>query len=127
MAAGIKRRESAIAPAQFNQQALRQWRIASLARTYHFFSADSHFESAPDRWIHRVPKQYRDRAPRRVKLPSGKDIIVEEGCGITFRGTNQFAGKSVEQFSPVELDFDNARSEERRVGKECRSRWSPYH
>ena len=23
--------------------------------------------------------------------------------------------------------LDNARSEERRVGKECRSRWSPYH
>jgi len=22
---------------------------------------------------------------------------------------------------------DSARSEERRVGKECRSRWSPYH
>ena len=22
---------------------------------------------------------------------------------------------------------DNVRSEERRVGKECRSRWSPYH
>ena len=24
-------------------------------------------------------------------------------------------------------DFDELRSEERRVGKECRSRWSPYH
>ena len=23
--------------------------------------------------------------------------------------------------------FDRVRSEERRVGKECRSRWSPYH
>ena len=23
--------------------------------------------------------------------------------------------------------FDGSRSEERRVGKECRSRWSPYH
>ena len=23
--------------------------------------------------------------------------------------------------------LNNARSEERRVGKECRSRWSPYH
>ena len=23
--------------------------------------------------------------------------------------------------------YDNWRSEERRVGKECRSRWSPYH
>src|SRR2546426_7120909 len=28
----------------------------------------------------------------------------------------------------VELgEVDQARSEERRVGKECRSRWSPYH
>ena len=27
-----------------------------------------------------------------------------------------------------EFEFNNAdRSEERRVGKECRSRWSPYH
>src|SRR3989441_13001795 len=25
------------------------------------------------------------------------------------------------------IDFDGWRSEERRVGKECRSRWSPYH
>src|SRR5258708_39299055 len=28
------------------------------------------------------------------------------------------------QVDPV---FDQERSEERRVGKECRSRWSPYH
>ena len=25
------------------------------------------------------------------------------------------------------LQLDTPRSEERRVGKECRSRWSPYH
>ena len=25
------------------------------------------------------------------------------------------------------MDYILARSEERRVGKECRSRWSPYH
>ena len=25
------------------------------------------------------------------------------------------------------VDLDTTRSEERRVGKECRSRWSPYH
>src|SRR6266516_3027627 len=29
--------------------------------------------------------------------------------------------------SAVELDWPGGRSEERRVGKECRSRWSPYH
>ena len=32
---------------------------------------------------------------------------------------------------PVDIDFNirgvGGRSEERRVGKECRSRWSPYH
>ena len=31
---------------------------------------------------------------------------------------------------PVFMIFENSlktRSEERRVGKECRSRWSPYH
>ena len=27
----------------------------------------------------------------------------------------------------AELSFRKVRSEERRVGKECRSRWSPYH
>ena len=32
------------------------------------------------------------------------------------------------QFSRALLaDYDFIRSEERRVGKECRSRWSPYH
>ena len=25
------------------------------------------------------------------------------------------------------IEIDDFRSEERRVGKECRSRWSPYH
>ena len=30
------------------------------------------------------------------------------------------------QHDPREIE-DSSRSEERRVGKECRSRWSPYH
>ena len=28
---------------------------------------------------------------------------------------------------PERLEIGSVRSEERRVGKECRSRWSPYH
>ena len=47
--------------------------------------------------------------------------------------------KPSETYAPTNLDVDQwirvarnagmkyARSEERRVGKECRSRWSPYH
>ena len=30
-------------------------------------------------------------------------------------------------FSAVLITVQTGRSEERRVGKECRSRWSPYH
>ena len=37
-----------------------------------------------------------------------------------------FEQNSVEQ-SVEEPTYDDDRSEERRVGKECRSRWSPYH
>ena len=29
--------------------------------------------------------------------------------------------------APIRVSSDAVRSEERRVGKECRSRWSPYH
>ena len=34
--------------------------------------------------------------------------------------------KSFDENHPRESE-DRSRSEERRVGKECRSRWSPYH
>src|SRR5258708_32252607 len=46
--------------------------------------------------------------------------------------TNQYPAVStapVHLGSPpsARIDLQDARSEERRVGKECRSRWSPYH
>ena len=40
------------------------------------------------------------------------------------------ASKEVEALANLKLllnTTDQLRSEERRVGKECRSRWSPYH
>src|SRR3989441_13234988 len=33
----------------------------------------------------------------------------------------------VRRLRPKQLSLSHMRSEERRVGKECRSRWSPYH
>ena len=33
----------------------------------------------------------------------------------------------ITQGSKLQMFFKDSRSEERRVGKECRSRWSPYH
>ena len=40
----------------------------------------------------------------------------------------QTAGRNaLGEFAPEFAHFNDDRSEERRVGKECRSRWSPYH
>ena len=45
-------------------------------------------------------------------------------CGGTFLAQ---AKAPVEQPSKTTTLSNDTRSEERRVGKECRSRWSPYH
>ena len=56
--------------------------------------------------------------------------------GLRFLDTNQAWGANAVDLGSIVIprttvDFVNrgpaARSEERRVGKECRSRWSPYH
>ena len=46
----------------------------------------------------------------RVTLgPKGRNVVLDKSFG-----------------APL-ITNDGVRSEERRVGKECRSRWSPYH
>src|SRR3989475_7960398 len=40
---------------------------------------------------------------------------------------HELAGLLNEVLDTLEQSFRGIRSEERRVGKECRSRWSPYH
>src|SRR5258707_7057721 len=60
-------------------------------------------EAAPD-----VLRAYADAAPDFVSIADN---------------AARFSDTLVDQ----EQNLDAARSEERRVGKECRSRWSPYH
>ena len=45
--------------------------------------------------------------------------------GYTVHGTKRLA--STINTERIKHLIDYSRSEERRVGKECRSRWSPYH
>ena len=44
-------------------------------------------------------------------------------------GTLSEYAQTVEEEQPEDMSWSDeaGRSEERRVGKECRSRWSPYH
>ena len=50
-----------------------------------------------------------------VKVMPSVDIVLTWNTGISYGWFQQ------------EGPFGQWRSEERRVGKECRSRWSPYH
>ena len=63
-----------------------------------------------------------------TKYPEGKVLaFVCPQCGSQFKiklGRKIVRTESGQEKEVKEPDF---RSEERRVGKECRSRWSPYH
>src|SRR2546421_10873609 len=57
-----------------------------------------------------------------------KATLLEEGClspGTDF--ADEFDQRVVQHRLNLGLKILSVRSEERRVGKECRSRWSPYH
>jgi hypothetical protein len=71
-----------------------------MVRSYRYISADSHFESPPEQWTHRVTKQYRERAPRRIKLGSGRDGLLLEGRPIIYGGTSLYGGQAPESFDP---------------------------
>ena len=63
-----------------------------------------------------------------------KQSVVASKAGVTAESLSRFErGRSAEFGSRkllavlAVLGMEAERSEERRVGKECRSRWSPYH
>ena len=58
-------------------------------------------------------------AQGKVKLPAmmGDHMVLQQNSSVKLWGWAD--GKKV--------TVTTSRSEERRVGKECRSRWSPYH
>jgi predicted TIM-barrel fold metal-dependent hydrolase len=50
-----------------------------MARQYKIISGDGHIDLNPDVWRNRVSAKWRDRAPKRVKMPNGSDAVVVDG------------------------------------------------
>ena len=53
--------------------------------------------------------------------------LSEETLQIAVKRREAKSKVEKERYTHLNADFQRIRSEERRVGKECRSRWSPYH
>src|SRR5258708_40104145 len=69
----------------------------------------------------------RFRVPRSVVRKALLPLEIE-GKVTRQVGRGTFVSTGHEEQRVVSTDpVDTSRSEERRVGKECRSRWSPYH
>ena len=71
-------------------------------------------------------------SPRRLLLTLFLDAVLVSACETGIKPTATIAATdSADQIlinmSHYVTDGGIQRSEERRVGKECRSRWSPYH
>ena len=69
--------------------------------------------------------------PETYKFELGKGIVMREGADVTIIACGLMVGEALEAAEQLAAEGIDAevinRSEERRVGKECRSRWSPYH
>ena len=58
------------------------------------------------------------------------DTISAKDLNALLQGKSKFALIDVREpgeYNSTHIADSSLRSEERRVGKECRSRWSPYH
>src|SRR3712207_9564873 len=64
---------------------------------------------------------------RQLDIKMHKKIIVCEYCGRIMIDPELAGVKSAQAAEEKPKRKRTIRSEERRVGKECRSRWSPYH
>ena len=55
------------------------------------------------------------------------EAAAQAGGGTVYLPAGEYACYSIRLKSNIHIYLEQGRSEERRVGKECRSRWSPYH
>ena len=67
---------------------------------YNYISADSHLEVPTDTCAHRLPKQFQEWAPRKIKLPDGGDGFVVKDSKPVVAMQSLFAGHTVEEFTP---------------------------
>src|SRR3712207_7461217 len=81
-------------------------------------------------WSSDVCSSDLEQAKPLLKFFVDKGYDIGESSALALYAVMQmanFGGEGGRKFVVMVADGIQKRSEERRVGKECRSRWSPYH
>lgn len=73
---------------------------------YRYISGDSHLEVAPDNWRDRVPAEYRELAPRIVRMPDGGDAWVVEGQPFRQVAFDLYGGKGRDTWFPWGQNYE---------------------
>src|SRR3989454_12528205 len=87
-------------------------------------------------WIQHATPEARYRLSEASSHEKTSGVMPSSKSALANRSASRVSFESIRMFSPETSDSAppklnsserQFRSEERRVGKECRSRWSPYH
>ena len=92
---------------------------------YHFLAQAS---SSEEILLQRESDQYQEFLLSRLdEALAIKMVQRSKGKSAVAAAAYRSGTKLVNKWDGMTHDYTRKRSEERRVGKECRSRWSPYH
>ena len=79
-----------------------------MARQYKVFSGDGHIDLNPDVWRNRVAAKWRDRAPKRVKMPNGSDAVVVDGGKLNTIGVTRSVRVAHKDLAKQVPTFENS-------------------
>src|SRR6266511_4771504 len=78
-----------------------------MARVYRHISGDSHLEVDSKRWVKRVPKKHRERAPKLIRLPDGADAWLVEGVPLRQNAADIYGGKGRDKWQPFGQRYED--------------------
>lgn len=76
-----------------------------MARHYRYISGDSHLETDSKNWIDRVPAEFRERAPRLIRLPGGGDAWIVENSPLRQNASDLYGGKGRDAWAPYGQEY----------------------
>src|SRR4051812_49664259 len=126
---GATQSDSGVMAARGHQKTVRVFRNGVVPIFFFFFKQKTAYEIGLG-----IPAEplFRSKAGKGLlegTLQAGTSAVSDKLLDLVGLGGKSAAdkGKDTREYLAAAFPELNARSEERRVGKECRSRWSPYH